>query len=75
MAKIEVMGTVERVTIQNEKSEAQMVVLIPVKTASDIPMGKVSISIEKLQGEMAFPGGAKVDDKPSKRDRMRGDRG
>lgn len=55
MAKIELRGNIEKIVRIDGKSEAQMLVTIPVAHASSLPTGKVSITIESLQTSM-FPG-------------------
>lgn len=65
MAKIEMIGSVERVLRANGKEEAILTITIPVSRSADIPMGKVTLHLERLQGEMPFP----PERKPTRGDR------
>lgn len=47
--KIEVRGKIEKIVRQSGKAEAQMVVLVPLAQANDIPLGAVVMNIQTLQ--------------------------
>ena len=71
--KMELTGTIEKVTRMNEKSEAQMVVLIPVSVSSTVPVGKVHITIEPIQSSLLED--EEEEEGGGKKKAVRGDRG
>lgn len=52
MAKIEIKGSVEKVVRQNGKSEAQVLITVPMSMITQVPLGKVNIILESEQGAL-----------------------
>lgn len=50
--KIEVAAIINKITRINGKADAQMIVVIPMTASTEIPMGKVVISISEQQQTM-----------------------
>lgn len=73
MAKVEIKGSVERIVRANGKAEAQVLLLVPMDQVLAIPMGKVSVTMESVQGAL-FSGAVRGDKTGERRSPVRGGR-